>query len=280
MKYNVTYYLVKVLLYVLGSLALAVVYYELMALVFSTDVEKALKEENELYEKELPRVEWAVDLLGDEIAFLSDRDIEIYRRIFDAELPDLYGIMEYRPDDAASLAARIEDNLRAVMDSLCVKGYRLPPLSPPIADLNYTGVGASVGERMNPFYKVKSYHSGLDLIAPEGTEVYAAGPGRVLTVRRSSGGKGNVVEISHPGGFVTRYAHLAKTLVRPGMTVRAGTAVGLVGNSGRSFTTHLHYEVLRGGEVQDPVNYMFGYLTPPDYLDFFVMGATSGQSMD
>lgn len=275
-----SYYLRKALLYLGASLVLSVVYYELAALVFSTDVEKALKEDNELYEKELPRVEWAADLLSDEIDFLTGRDVEIYRQIFDAELPDLFGVMEYGPEDAPALAARIEDNLRAVMDSLCVKGYRLPPLMPPVADLNYTNVGASTGERMNPFYKVKSYHSGLDLIAPEGTEVYAAGPGRVLTVRSSSGGKGNVVEISHPGGIVTRYAHLAKTLVRPGMTVRTGTAVGLVGNSGRSFTTHLHYEVLLGGEVQDPVNYMFGSLTPSDYLDFFVMGATSGQSMD
>ncbi len=277
---GIAYYLKKALLWLLGSLVLSVVYYELMALVFSTDVEKALKEENDLYEQELPQVEWAADMLEDEVDFLTERDIEIYRKIFNAELPDLYGIMEYKPADATALAARIEDNLRVVMDSLCSRSYRLPPLSLPLHNLSYTNVGASVGERMNPFYKLKSYHGGLDLVAPEGSSVYAAGPGRVLSVRSSSGGKGNVVEISHPGGYVTRYAHLSRTLVRPGMTVRTGTEIGLVGNSGRSFATHLHYEVLRNGEIQDPVNYMFGSLPLYDYLDFFVMGTTSGQSMD
>lgn len=276
----IRYYFRKVFFLLLVSLVLSVVYYELMALVFSTDVEKALEEENAMYRQELPQVAWATDLLEDEVAFLADRDADIYRQIFNADLPDLYGVMEYKPRDAAALAARIEYNLALVMDSLCRKSYRLPPMAPPISNLNYTSVGASTGDRMNPFYKLKSYHSGLDLVAPESTPVYAAGSGTVRTVRRSSGGKGNVVEISHPGGYMTRYAHLAKTLVRPGMTVKAGTVVGLVGNSGRSFTTHLHYEVLRHGKVQDPVNYMFGYLTPSDYLDFFMMGATSGQSMD
>lgn len=280
MRNGLLYYLMKALLYLAASLVLSVVYYELMALVFSTDVEKALGEENRMYEKELPLVAWEVDLLEDEVAFLSDRDAGIYRKIFDAELPDLYGVMEYAPANPTALAARIEYNLRTVMDSLCTKGYSLPPMASPIQNLNYTSVGASIGERMNPFYKVKSYHGGLDLVSPEGTPVYATGNGKVSVVRSSSGGLGNVVEISHPGGYVTRYAHLSKTLVRPGMTVSTGTAVGLVGNSGRSFTTHLHYEVLLNGEVQDPLNHMFGILTPADYLDTFVMGATSGQSMD
>ncbi len=276
----ILYYLKKGFFLLLATLVLSVVYYELMALVFSTDVEKALEAENEMYRKELPQVAWAADLLEDEIIFLTDRDVDIYRQIFDAELPDLYGVMEYRPRNATALAARIEYNLAMVMDSLSKKAYRLPPMTSPISDLTYTNVGSSTGERMNPFYKVKSYHSGLDLVAPEFTEVRATAYGTVRTVRNSSGGKGNVVELSHPGGYITRYAHLAKTLVRPGMTVKTGTPVGLVGNSGRSFTTHLHYEVLRDGQVQDPVNYMFGFLTPSDYLDFFVMGATSGQSMD
>ena len=71
-----------------------------------------------------------------------------------------------------------------------------------------------------------------------------------------------------------------KTLVRKGERVKAGKAIGLVGASGRAFTTHLHYEVLHDGEIMDPVHFFFSSLTPDEYADFLTMSSSSGQSMD
>lgn len=96
-------------------------------------------------------------------------------------------------------------------------------------------------------------HAGLDIAAPTGTPVYAAGDG-VVGVAGKSGGYGNLVEIEHSGGVETRYGHLsgyAKGL-RPGMPVHEGDLIGYVGSTGNSTGPHLHYEVRQNGTPVNP----------------------------
>lgn len=263
-----------------ASIVLSALWYLLFSLVFSTDVEKELKRENRLLSGILPEAEMAADMVESELEFLQRRDENVYRQVFKSELPHVDNMLEGKPEDVLATAGKIEENWRAVMDVLGDKGKSLPPMTLPLDDLNYTNVGASTGERMNPFYKVKVPHNGIDLVAPEGTAVRATAPGRVTKVQSSFGGSGNMVEITHPDGYVTRYAHLQAITVSSGEYVRRGRTVGLVGDSGRAFTTHLHYELLHNGETQDPVHFFFGSLTPTEYLDFLVMSVSSGQSMD
>ena len=92
----------------------------------------------------------------------------------------------------------------------------------PIDGLKFAQVGASVGMKMNPFYKVMTMHEGIDLIAGQGTPVLASCDGVVSLVKRSKKGLGNVVEITHANGYMTRYAHLADITVREGEKVQAG----------------------------------------------------------
>lgn len=295
--------IIRITYWILGgffaSLLLSVVYYLVFALLFSSDLDKHFKEENRLYEKYLPGVEMDARLLDDELEFLRARDENVYREVFKADSPmvsellegdilleDVQGKSDFvtragiQGARAMEEAARVDDCWREIYDSLNAKGYSLPPMTMPVNGLNYTNVGASVGDKISPFYKVAVYHDGLDLIAPAQTAVVASGAGTVSDVQKARGGRGNMVEIRHPGGYVTRYAHLGSISVKKGQKVSAGTKIGEVGDSGRSFTTHLHYEVERNGIKLDPNNFFFGTLTPNEYLRFMIMSASSGQSMD
>lgn len=263
-----------------ASLLLSVLYYAVFAVFFSTDAEKALIDENTVFEQKLSEVGEAVGMVSQEMNVLHRRDEAIYRAVFKAELPDVDQMLDGAPsDDALIVADRVERKWRQVF--ACLDTIKAPPpMILPVNGLNYTNVGASVGERMNPFYKVKTRHDGIDLVAPEGTPVLAAASGYVTAVKHSMGGDGNMVEITHGGGYVTRYAHMSETCVKQGSYVRRGSRVGGVGDSGRSFTTHLHYSILRNGEVMDPTHFFFGSLTPDEYIHFLIMSASSGQSMD
>lgn len=272
-------YILRALAAIAASLVLAMVYYAVFALLFSTDVEKELIRENRQYSDELPEAEMAADMVGDVMDLLQLRDENIYLQVFKAELPHVDDMMKEKPSDATLAAYLIEQNWRAVFDTLARRAV-MPPMRLPVDGLVYTNVGASTGDRMNPFYKVKVHHDGLDMVATEGTRVLATAAGYVSKVQSSAGGKGNMVEITHNGGYVTRYAHLMKASVRKGQRVRLGEVVGLVGDSGRAFTTHLHYEVLHKGEVLDPVHFFFYSLNPDEYSDFLTMSVSSGQSMD
>ena len=150
----------------------------------------------------------------------------------------------------------------------------------PLKNYSFAQTGASTGSRINPFYKVSMQHNGLDMIAPSGEPVYAAADGTVSNVIRSRKGLGNVVEIDHGNGYMTRYGHLADVEVRKGRKLTKGTRIGYVGVSGNSFAPHLHYEVIKDTLVMDPVNYMFASVTPEEYVNMLVMSVTTGQSMD
>jgi murein DD-endopeptidase MepM/ murein hydrolase activator NlpD len=134
--------------------------------------------------------------------------------------------------------------------------------------------------KVNPFYKVKLSHNGLDMIAPSGEPVYASAKGIVSDVTKSRKGLGNVVTIDHGNGIKTRYAHLADIEVRKGRAVKKGTRIGYVGVSGNSFAPHLHYEVLRDTVVLDPVNHLFASVGPEEYVNILIMSSMTGQSMD
>lgn len=111
------------------------------------------------------------------------------------------------------------------------------------------------GARLDPFTRALALHTGLDLRADHGTAARATAAGRV-TAADYAGGYGNMVEIDHGRGVVTRYAHLAGYAVVPGQRVEAGAIVGRVGSTGRSTGNHLHYEVRIDGEPVDPQRFL------------------------
>lgn len=280
------------------TIALAVLSYAIVAIFFNTDTERRLKQENRMYSKIYPEMVEKDELLSDVVTGLQVRDNEIYKGIFHTEVPaidkltpvdpllanindvDIASMTNDRIGSLEEAVAAVEENFRAIRARMQEENYVMPPMRLPLRNFNYTYTGATVGHRINPFYKVQSEHHGIDLIVPTGTPVYATGEGIVTEIARSVKGQGKVVEITHAGGYVTRYAHLDEILVAKGRSVDEGTMIGKSGSSGTSFAPHLHYEVIKDGNYEDPMNYFFGSLSPEEYAGMLLIAATSGQSMD
>jgi len=111
------------------------------------------------------------------------------------------------------------------------------------------------GYRQDPFTGKNTFHSGLDFTARAGSEVHSVAAGVVNWSGRHPG-YGNMVEINHGFGFVTRYAHNQKNLVKAGDVVKKGQVISLVGSTGRSTGNHVHFEVYKNGRVVDPSAYV------------------------
>ena len=116
-------------------------------------------------------------------------------------------------------------------------------------------ISSAYGMRSDPFTGLKSMHNGIDFAAKAGSEVLAVAAGVVSWTGRESG-HGNMVEIAHGDGFVTRYSHNQENLVAPGDIVRKGETIALLGSTGRSTGAHVHYEVYKHGRSVDPSSYV------------------------
>lgn len=291
--------LLRVLKYFLASVSLAVFYYIIFALVFSTDKERRLRSENRMYEKLYPEMEQERRLLEDVVAGLEAKDNMIYNDLFQTdvltfgsqtseylsesdsmEVEDIVRHSEQVYEALDEKAGEIDNEFMRIFRVLASGNAQLPPLALPIRDFSYTSVGASVGDKINPFYKVKVSHDGLDMIAPSGTPVLASADGTVTSVQRSSKGLGNTVTVAHDGGYVTKYAHLSNIKVIRGRKIKKGTVIGSVGMSGKSFAPHLHYEIWKDTVALDPVSYFFSSVTPDEYSAMLLLSASAGQSMD
>ena len=295
----------KVLQYIMGSIALAAVAYLLLALFYDTPEEKALRRDNEVLTEELTKIEKRTDLLESVVEGLDDKDASLYHDIFNAIPPSyLVSYVDSSKIDVSKLSelsepemvwlchrtvSRMEKTaettsayLKEIQETLSAKGANpagIPSIIP-VRNFSITGTGASVGQKFNPFFKTIRLHEGIDLMAPEGTPVVAAADGRVTGVDRKERGFGNRVEITHPNGLKTVYAHLQSVKVAYGQSVRKGGVIGLVGSSGRAFAPHLHYEVVLDGKKMEPVHYFFSDLNEATYRDMLLLAMTTGQSMD
>ena len=119
--------------------------------------------------------------------------------------------------------------------------------------VNFT---SAFGVRSDPFRGRAAMHPGIDLAGPMGTPVYATADGIVGRSEWNSGGYGNLVEIDHGQGIQTRYGHLSQRVAQPGQRIRRGDLIGLMGSTGRSTGSHLHYEVRIDGRAVNPVPFL------------------------
>lgn len=116
-------------------------------------------------------------------------------------------------------------------------------------------VSSPFGMRTHPITKQQSMHPGVDIAAPSGTPVVATKAGTVLTANYGeNGGYGNLIQIDHGNGEVSKYAHLSAISTAPGSKVEAGQEIGKVGSTGRSTGPHLHFEIKKSGQAADPAS--------------------------
>lgn len=129
----------------------------------------------------------------------------------------------------------------------------LAPVHRPIASATRTS--STFGNRKDPFTGRLAFHSGIDYAAPHGSKVLSAGAGTVTFVGQMSG-YGNVVEVTHSNGLITRYGHLSSFIAKEGQKVSTGAPIARVGSTGRSTGPHLHFEVRRSDNAVDPARYL------------------------
>ena len=116
-------------------------------------------------------------------------------------------------------------------------------------------VSSKFGQRIDPFTGKRGMHKGIDIAGKEGTEILAVADG-IVTWSGKRKGYGNLVEIDHGTGYVTRYGHNKKQLVEFGDTVHKGQAIALIGSTGRSTGPHVHVEVMENGKHVNPEKYL------------------------
>jgi len=220
--------------------------------------------------KDLAATQQAVDAMMADSRMALAAITETARNSTDAILTELgaVGIRPSLPGTAvggpllpaieASDAANLVDDANAVSEALMrFKAARsaidAAPVHRPLSGMTRTSSG--FGNRTDPFTRGRAFHSGLDFPAPTGTKVLSAGDGKVTFVGVRSG-YGNVVEIAHAGGLVTRYAHLSSFIAKVGQSVKTGTPIARVGSTGRSTGPHLHFEVRRDDTAFDPSRFL------------------------
>ena len=155
---------------------------------------------------------------------------------FDAMLRQINDI-EYQLSQTGSLTAPIQIDIPVI------------PIGLPLLEQFKTS--RAYGYNLDPFTHALSLHEGLDFPAPKNTNILATADG-VVTQAKDATGYGLMVEIKHSNGFVTRYGHASKLLVKQGQEIKKGDVVALVGSTGRSTGNHLHYEILFAGQSIDP----------------------------
>lgn len=116
-------------------------------------------------------------------------------------------------------------------------------------------ISSSFGVRTDPVTGRRAFHAGMDLAGRYKTPIIAVADG-IVTVSEFRSSYGNMVEIAHRHGLATRYAHNAKNLVAEGDTVARGDVIALMGSTGRSTGTHVHFEILRDGEAVNPAPFV------------------------
>lgn len=161
--------------------------------------------------------------------------------------------LERRASLLSESMAEATDSLRAHRDLL-----KATPSILPTAGLLSSRFSR---QRQHPLYNRALPHEGIDISAPRGTPILASADGRITRAGWVTG-YGQMVEIDHGFGYVTRYGHASKLMVRAGERIQRGTVIAQVGNSGIATSPHLHYEVRLNGRAQNPMNYVLPEVVP------------------
>ena len=295
--------LLKQLAYVI---VIAVIILFILSIFFDTPGERQQKRENkqliaqyEFLNKKLERMELTMEQI-------KERDDNIYRLIFNAEPiseaqreAGFGGVNRYKELEGYNNSELVIESAKKVdrmLKQLDVqwKSYEevmelakekevflasIPAISP-IADKDLTRFASGYGYRIHPIYRTRKMHTGIDLTAPTGTEVYATGDGKIIKTGYTPGGYGKRIIIDHGFSYKTLYAHLSEIYVKEGQKIKRGELIGAVGNTGRSTAPHLHYEVRKNNKTENPVNYYYNDLTPEEYDEVITVSSRMNMSFD
>lgn len=266
---------------------------------FPTGKEKQLKSELSILENNYRELNQKLDKSIYQYQALYEKEKEISKLTFETETDAFSSLIEelksLSPDfnfktlldstnkkitNSSEITIELIRKIKILLDlaySKQVFANNVPAILPIEKD-NFVLV-SGMGERIHPIFKTLRPHSGVDLAARQGTQVVATGNGIVIRPPASLEGLGNIVAIDHGFGYISIYAALLKSDVRPGNRVVRGQTIGSVGRSGITSGPHLHYEVWKNNKAVNPVNYFFLSINPLEFKEFQRKAAVRNQSM-
>ena len=270
-----------------SALTFAVIFIWIAFYLIDSPKEKMLQQENEQLKEKLREMDNQLDLMSEAMADIENRDDNIDRVIFETDpmpveerYPKLYAQNQAGVGniDALALLQDVSDKANQLIVRLSAQSHSFDTIAeiaqrksemltsiPAIRPLKgVKTITSGFGGRYHPILKTIRMHTGVDLSAPKGTPVYATADG-VVSREKGGSGYGIVVILNHGYSYQTLYAHLSKKVVKPGQKVKRGELIGYVGNTGLSFGSHLHYEVIKNGVKVNPVHYFFDDITPEEY---------------
>lgn len=175
--------------------------------------------------------------LVNELTMLGDNSIDV-------RLQELSQLMEQKEAqlqalDSVLMSKRLQSNNNYLANLPVRKG----------------AITSTFGYRTDPFTGHAAFHAGMDFSGVQGTDIYSVAAG-VVSFSGVKSGYGNVIEVTHGNGYVTRYAHAQSLVARVGDRVAKDQLIAYMGSTGRSTGTHLHYEVIENGKQIDPASYV------------------------
>jgi murein DD-endopeptidase MepM/ murein hydrolase activator NlpD len=298
--------LLQVLGYIAASIVTGILIFAITFRYIDSPKEKLLRLQNDDLKQNYKVMEERIKQLQLQMDEIANRDNYVYRSIFESNpIPDSARVKEMEKKKEVQLVqsmgeTELVNSMAAQLNNLSLRmAYQgksfdaidnmvknkakllaaIPSIQP-ISNRNLNRVSSGFGYRIDPVYKDRRLHPGLDFTAPVGTPIYAAADGVVKDAGFNTGGYGNRVVVNHGFGYETLYAHMVRIKARVGTKVKRGEVVGYVGSTGKSTGPHLHYEVHKNGTQLDPIYFFYNDLTPAQFDRILKLAAASNQSFD
>lgn len=305
-KVSLSRKLLRVMLWLAPNVVVAVLLTFLFSRQIDTPDVREIRDDNARMERELKVINKDAKLINDALNELLGRDEQMYRKALHAkEYPEEFRMMGIGGSDRYSQLADLPNSELIIstknkLDALEGRIYAQSlsfdelaklvkmkdnmlaciPAIQPVRNSELKRRIGGFGVRIDPIYRTRMMHSGLDFTADRGTEVYATGDGVVEVVESKRWGYGKSIVINHGFGYKTLYAHLSKFEVKQGQKIKRGELIGLIGSTGKSTGPHLHYEVIKDGVKVNPIGYFHSDLTPEQYEQMLELSENSHEAMD
>jgi murein DD-endopeptidase MepM/ murein hydrolase activator NlpD len=283
--------LLQVLGYIAASIVTGILIFAITFRYIDSPKEKLLRQQNDDLKQNYKVMDERIKQLQLQMDEIANRDNYVYRSIFESNpIPDSARVKEMEKKKEVQLVqsmgeTELVNSMAAQLNNLSlrmafqVKSFgaienmvknkekllaAIPSIQP-ISNRTLNRVSSGFGYRIDPVYKDRRLHPGLDFTAPIGTPIYAAADGVVKDAGFNTGGYGNRVVVNHGFGYETLYAHMVRIKARVGTKVKRGEVIGYVGSTGKSTGPHLHYEVHKNGIQLDPIYFFYNDLTPAQF---------------
>jgi len=298
--------MLKIFGFVAASLVTAFIIVNIMYRYFPSANEKQLMQQNASLKDDYTVLQDRVLQLQMQMEELENRDNTVYRAIFEAApIPDSVRVKTMEKTKEVTLVQSLSENeiikgMKNQLNNLSLrtafmdKSYNeiagmvknkekllsAIPAIQPVSNKDLSRIASGFGYRIDPVYKVRKFHAGLDFTASQGTPIYATADGRVKEAGFNTSGFGNHVVINHGYGYETLYGHMVRVKAHEGQMIKRGEVIGYVGSTGKSTGPHCHYEVHRNGQPVDPVYYFYNDIGPAQFDRLLKQAASSNQSFD